>query len=77
MNIHTNIEGEAMPSMEEMRVGYSVHLLLTQIDELIDLRHRADTADLMLFEAEALHLANSKLSNLVADIYAANNNGRN
>lgn len=76
MNIHTNIEGEAMPSFEEMRVATGVQSLLTLIDELIELRHRNDTSDLMLFEAEPLHIANAKLSNLVADIYAASNNGK-
>jgi hypothetical protein len=77
MNIqHQQFEAEAMPSMEEMRVGYGVHLLLTQIDELIELRHRAETADLMLYEQEALHIANAKLSNLVADLFAASTNGR-
>lgn len=77
MNIHhREIEGEAMPSMEEMRVGYGVHQLLTLVDDLIELRHRRETADLMLLEQESLHIANAKLSNLVADLFAASNNGR-
>lgn len=71
MNIHQIPSEPSMSDLTEMRVVSGVEALHLLVDELIGLRDRNDTADLMLFERESLHIANAKLSNLVADLFAA------
>ena len=73
--LETN-EALPMPTMEEMLVDATVHALHKAVADLVTLRHRHDTADLILMEYESIDGDFRTLANLTADIFHANYNCR-
>lgn len=70
--LETNVE-LPMPSMEEQLVDVTIHTLHKAVSDLVELRHRSDTADLILMEQDSIEADCKKLANLAADIWHANN----
>jgi protocatechuate 3,4-dioxygenase beta subunit len=69
-------EALPMPSFEEQLVDTTIHALHKAVSDLVELRHRRDTADLILMEQESIEGDCRTLSNLAADIWHANENAR-